>query len=62
MDLLTYTQIAANVATVAGVVWGGLRLLSAALTSPDGRSASGKKNGSGILDILGGFSKKQTFR
>lgn len=45
MDALTYTQIAANIATVVGVALGGPTLLLATLTYLDGRSAVGKKMG-----------------
>lgn len=40
MDVMTYTQIAANVATVIGVALGGLTLLLALLTYLDGRESS----------------------
>lgn len=59
MDVLTYTQIAANLATVVGVALGGPTLLLAVLTYLDGReSPTGKKNRGRISAIIEGFSKK----
>lgn len=60
MDVMTYTQIAANVATVISVALGGPTLLLALLTYLDGRESSiSKKNGCPIFAILGGFSKNK---